>query len=430
MIQVTVALPSGRSASLSVMQSCTVGDLKALARESLGQSFSRLVTADGRILTNPMESLEAAGLQDGDWLTAMVGQTQLAATFRPFLCAALGANVSLGRPQFWWCSSTSAEECAANSGHSFCICCHSGRWFRGDMGQARIWWLQLELCSPKLAEERAADSGIKCCICCHPGRWLRGDMGPFICGGDSSAVQDQLKNVQQIQATPGAFAAILQDGSCVTWGNAYHGGDSSAVQHQLKSVHQIQATWEAFAAILQDGFVVTWGDPEKVGDSSAVQHQLRNVQQIQATREAFAAILEDGSVVTWGSEDDGGDSSAIQDQLRNVQQIQATRRAFAAILEDGSVVTWGDPDQGGNSSAVHGQLRHVQQIQATDSAFAAIVEDGSVVTWGNPHCGGDSSAVQHQLNNSRFRPQTTHLPRSCRMAGWLAGEIPFLGDSG
>ena len=48
-------------------------------------------------------------------------------------------------------------------------------------------------------------------------------------GGDSSAVQDQLKNVQQIQASFGAFAAILGDRSVVTWGHAVHGGDSSAV---------------------------------------------------------------------------------------------------------------------------------------------------------------------------------------------------------
>ena len=39
-------------------------------------------------------------------------------------------------------------------------------------------------------------------------------------GGDSSAVQGQLKGVQQIHATDGAFAAILADGSVVTWGDA------------------------------------------------------------------------------------------------------------------------------------------------------------------------------------------------------------------
>ena len=45
-----------------------------------------------------------------------------------------------------------------------------------------------------------------------------------------------------------------------TWGAAKCGGDSSAVQHQLKDVQQVQATVDAFAAILGDGSVVTWGD--------------------------------------------------------------------------------------------------------------------------------------------------------------------------
>ena len=57
--------------------------------------------------------------------------------------------------------------------------------------------------------------------------------GDADCGGDSSEVQDQLKNVQQIQATAGAFAAILGDGSVVTWGLPDCGGDSSEVQDQL-----------------------------------------------------------------------------------------------------------------------------------------------------------------------------------------------------
>ena len=67
-------------------------------------------------------------------------------------------------------------------------------------------------------------------------------------GGDSSAVQDQLKGVQ-IQARDGDFAAILEDGSVVTWGRAGSGGDSSAVRDQLKGVRQIQATEKAFAEV-------------------------------------------------------------------------------------------------------------------------------------------------------------------------------------
>ena len=114
--------------------------------------------------------------------------------------------------------------------------------------------------------------------------------------------------MQQIQASDGAFAAILGDGSVLTWGSAAHGGDSSPVQDQLRDVQQIQASDGAFAAILGDGSVVTWGRARLGGDSRAVQHQLRDAQRIQASAGAFAAILGDGSVVAWGWADAGGDN--------------------------------------------------------------------------------------------------------------------------
>ena len=75
------------------------------------------------------------------------------------------------------------------------------------------------------------------------------------------------------------------------------------MQHQLKTTLQIQAiraNVRAFAAILAEGSVVTWGDADYGGNSSAVQYRLKNLQQIQASDQAFAAILGDGSVVTWG----------------------------------------------------------------------------------------------------------------------------------
>ena len=57
----------------------------------------------------------------------------------------------------------------------------------------------------------------------------------LVMGGDGSAVQDQLKDVHQIQAGRFAFAAILGNGSVVTWGDARHGGDSSALHNQLRT---------------------------------------------------------------------------------------------------------------------------------------------------------------------------------------------------
>eukprot|EP00439_Symbiodinium_sp_Y106_P053451 s1134_g7.t1 len=165
-----------------------------------------------------------------------------------------------------------------------------------------------------------------------------------------------------------AFASRLGDGSVVTWGHAEYGGDSSAVQHQLKNVHQIQASGRAFAAILCEGSVVTWGDAAVGGDSSTAQDQLKDVQQIQASDFAFAAILSDRSVVSWGCDESGGDSGAVQDQLKTAQSLTASDMAFAAILGDGSVVTWGDARYGGDSRAV----QDLQQIQTTRQAFAAL----------------------------------------------------------
>ena len=57
--------------------------------------------------------------------------------------------------------------------------------------------------------------------------------GAAECGGDSSGVQDQLRNVEQIWGTDSAFAAILADGTVVTWGNPECGGDSSEVQDKF-----------------------------------------------------------------------------------------------------------------------------------------------------------------------------------------------------
>ncbi|OLQ09557.1 putative E3 ubiquitin-protein ligase HERC1 [Symbiodinium microadriaticum] len=243
-------------------------------------------------------------------------------------------------------------------------------------------------------------------------------------GGYTANAQERLRDVRQIHSTLQAFAAICGDGSVVTWGNAGFGGDSNVVQdaltnvvqiqHELQNVEQIQATVSAFAAIRQDGSVVTWGDDEAGGDSSLVQAQLRTVQCIQATEAAFAAIKKDGSVVTWGLDDSGGDSSSVQAQLWKVKHIQACGVGFAAILENGTVVCWGAEDILGitptsqlvNVQSIGSQV-NVQSIQASQLAFAAILDNGQVVTWGDR--GGSSSRVQHQLQNVKEIHATDHL---------------------
>eukprot|EP00434_Breviolum_minutum_P031190 symbB.v1.2.027583.t1/scaffold2769.1/size71079/1 len=217
MLKINVVLPSGHAELLTLLPSSTLQELKTAAQQAFGKMHLRLITAKNRVLVNFEQTLEEAEMEDGECLTALVLQPQLAAT-----------------------------------DGAFALWCH------GDSTIA-TW-------------------------------------GSANCGGDSSAVQDQLRGVQQIQATlDGAFAAILEDGCVVTWGDEYFGGDSSAVRDQLKNVQQLQATTRSFAAILEDGSVVTWGRGFG-GDSSAVHDQLKGVVQIQATGAAFAAILADGSV--------------------------------------------------------------------------------------------------------------------------------------
>ena len=87
-----------------------------------------------------------------------------------------------------------------------------------------------------------------------------------------------------VATTYSAFAVWCCGGDgIVTWGKSALEADSFAVQRHLKNVQQVQATGGAFAAILANGSVVTWGDPDEGGDSSAVQDQLQSVRQIQAT---------------------------------------------------------------------------------------------------------------------------------------------------
>ena len=139
MIQIHVALPNGHAELLTLPPSCTVQDVRTGVQGAFGKKYLKLVNAKNCVLDAPDKTLEEAEIEDGECLTALVLQPQLAATR-----------------------------------NAFALWCH------GD--SAVVAW------------------------------------GNARCGGDSSAVQDQLKGVQQIQATGSAFAAILADGSVVTWG--------------------------------------------------------------------------------------------------------------------------------------------------------------------------------------------------------------------
>ena len=143
----------------------------------------------------------------------------------------------------------------------------------------------------------------------------------------------------------------------VAWGDMTLGGDINAVNHRLQSsaVQDIQVADGSCAALLADGSVVTWGFPGGGGCSKDVQDQLVNVQQIQANWGAFAAIKADETVITWGSGLHGG-FCPVQSRLVGVQRIQSAHGAFTAIMSNGTAVSWGYRIMGGDSSEVQEQL--------------------------------------------------------------------------
>jgi len=385
-LTVTVLLLSGRDTEVSISIDSTVGDLKAVAEESLGQGCLTLVSMDGHVL-DPDLHLSAAGLHDGETLSAVARQMKLAATDRAFALWYLGGVVTRGHPK--------------------------------DGGQSQ----QIRNLT-KVIEVQATDHAFAAIVADGSvATW-----GDLRYGGNSGEVQEHLQDVQEIQATSFSFAAIVGiQREVVTWGDRVAGGDSSGVRAQLRNVKAIQASKAAFAAILEDGVgsVVCWGDPRHGGDNLGVQDQLRNIKEIQATSSAFAALSGDGTVVTWGHPQYGGDSQEIQGELKHVCQIQASRRAFAAIRADGEVVAWGDQHCGGDSSSVQTQLKNVKQIQASFGAFAAILANGSVVAWGDQSRGGDCSNFSHLLRN------VTQIQAGCAAFAAIRsdGSVNFMGCS-
>ena len=205
--------------------------------------------------------------------------------------------------------------------------------------------------------------------------------GSVVAWGDeedqAKAVAEPLAKLQEdgvvlaiARASCYATAALKADGSVNAWGNKHWGGDCSAVQAQLADVQHIYATTKAFSALKADGGIVAWGDDDD--QAKAVLEPLTKLQEDEVVRAvvratyATAALKADGSVATWGRKQGGGDSSQVQSQLVDVQSIYSTTSAFAALKADGSVVAWGHKEHGGDCSNVQAQLGvDVRSIYAT-----------------------------------------------------------------
>eukprot|EP00438_Fugacium_kawagutii_P021433 Skav216968 [mRNA] locus=scaffold2531:230799:231776:+ [translate_table: standard] len=322
MIEVTLRSLNGDEIdTLLVNGLSTVGTLKIRVRESCKQGFLQLVTGSGQVLTNSAETLEAAGIQNGDFLTVVFGQ-------KAYIAATDGAFAV-------WCSGkVVAWGCSASG---------------GDSSAVQHMLLHVE----QVVATRGAFAAL-----------LRSGSvvtwGDSNYGGDSSAVQGSLKDVKKVVATRGAFAAILRSGSVVTWGDRNCGGDSSRVQDMLKDVQDIEVADGAFVASKATGCMVTWGvqGHESQNDQRRIAtDKLREMRQVYATPHGLACRLADGSDIVWSDHKNVGISTALPDRLpRNVQHLAVTAGAYAAILDGEVVVAWGDRRLGGDNSSVRDEL--------------------------------------------------------------------------
>jgi serine/threonine protein kinase len=223
-----------------------------------------------------------------------------------------------------------------------------------------------------------------------------------------------------------AFAALKQDGSVVTWGDAQCGGDSSHVADQLASgVTRVYSTSRAFAAVKSDGSVVAWGHPSQGGSLGDQQPSLQSgVARLISTRQAFAAIKADGVVKVWGTPEwldrenrrcfrenlsrtyyrrsdghdheqrwgGGAESFSWSDDLDRHDKLgdrlfacrylfSCDPRLYATRVGTGTI----DPTD------IQKHPLEATQVVTTDGAIAVLSPSGSVETWGNPNYGADSS---------------------------------------
>ena len=138
-----------------------------------------------------------------------------------------------------------------------------------------------------------------------------------------------------IYSNKNAFAALKEDGSVVTWGDASYGGNSTVTTSTSSGD---SATYNSTVTEIR----------------SVVSSLSSNVTAVYSNSRAFAALKKDGSVVAWGDISCGGnltqynsdnstEGSSVASQLSSsVIAIHSTENSFSALKSDGSVVYWGD----------------------------------------------------------------------------------------
>jgi len=137
--------------------------------------------------------------------------------------------------------------------------------------------------------------------------------GRLACGGGQV-----IPDVRMLCCKDDGFVAVQRKGR-VVFGGQVHGisnleGKRDGVWHIYEAledptrggIRQIVSTRRKFAALMKDGSVITWGYKHKHWKSRGAAEWAKlagGVQNLHSTKNSFAAVLHDGGrVITWGSE--------------------------------------------------------------------------------------------------------------------------------
>lgn len=241
-----------------------------------------------------------------------------------------------------------------------------------------------------------------------------------------------LSGVTAISAGTGHSLALLSNGTVMAWGeNAYEQlGDGTTVNKDtpvpvkdLSGVTAISASKGNFsAALLSDGTVVTWGlgangqlgDGTRSGPGTPIHvcavgatgpcptgPYLSGVMAISTGGYHTLALLTNGTVVAWGYGTSGQlgtgtkgetDVPVPVSELSGVVAVSAGRSYSLALLSNGTAMAWGGngADELGDGKAggfvlapipVKG-LSGATAISAGEYHSLALLGDGSVMAWG------------------------------------------------
>ena len=251
-MKVHVTLANGRDETLSLPEDSTARDLKIMAQAALDQKFLKLVTVAGHVLADPFETLQAAGIKDGDCLTAISIEVNLVASQCSFALCVGGQVTSWGNPSAGGDSSRVKERLSSVT----------------------------QLQSTMEAFAAILEDGS---VVTWGNEWY---------GAECSKVHDQLKGVLEIKGTKSAFAAILTDGSVVAWGDADYGGDCSKVQEQLKGVRKLQATGSAFVDENELGIVAIAAGDRTLLLKREQRRPKREIEVVSVIRNARKSVPE------------------------------------------------------------------------------------------------------------------------------------------